>query len=60
MNRYRMVYQCSDGIEDEEIVSAANRMMAFTMFDELEIEDVINVDCYLVTDEDDEEDEEFY
>lgn len=51
MNEYRIVYQCSDGYEDEVIVSAVNRMMAFEMFEELEIADVINADCFRVLEE---------
>lgn len=55
MNEYRIVYQCSDGYEGEEIVMAVNRMMAFEVFEELGIEDVVNADCFRVIDEDEEE-----
>ena len=55
MNLYRIVYRCSDGYEGEEIVMAVNRMMAFEVFEEFGIEDVINVDCFRVL-EDEEED----
>lgn len=48
MYEYRIVYQCSDGYEGEEIVCAVNRMMAFEVFKELGIEDVVNVDCFRV------------
>ena len=50
MNEYKVVYQCSDGYEGEEIVMAANRMMAFEVFEGLGIEDVINADVYRVID----------
>ena len=55
MNEYKIVYQCSDGYEGEEIVCAVNRMMAFEMFEELGIEDVVNADCFRVVDENTEE-----
>ena len=50
MNYYRIVYQCSDGYEGEEIVCAVNRMMAFEVFKELGYEYVISADCYRVPD----------
>ena len=53
MNEYRIVYQCSNGYEDEVIVSAVNRMMAFEMFKELEIADIINADCFRVSEKED-------
>ena len=37
MNKYKIVYTCSDGCEGEEIVMAANRVMAFEVFKELGI-----------------------
>lgn len=54
MNEYRIVYQCSDGYEGEEIVMAANRMMAFEVFVELGIKDVVSADCFRVIEEDEE------
>ena len=51
MNEYRMVYKCSDGYEGEEIVCAVNRMMAFEVFEDLGIENVVNVDCFRITKE---------
>lgn len=56
MNQYRIEYVCSDGYEDEVIVYAANRLMAFEVFEELGIEDVVSADCFRVLDEDEEED----
>ena len=50
MNEYKIVYQCGDGYEGEEIVMAVNRMMAFEVFSELGIEDVVNADCFRVLD----------
>ena len=50
MYEYKMVYTCSDGYEGEEIVMAVNRMMAFEVFEELGIEDVVEVDCFRVLD----------
>lgn len=51
MNRYRVVYQCSNGYEDEVIVYAVNRLMAFEVFKDLGYEDVVNADVYRVIDE---------
>ena len=51
MNLYKIIYQCSDGYEGKEIVCAANRLMAFEVFADLGIEDVINADCFRVEDE---------
>lgn len=48
MNKYRIVYRCSDGYYGEETVMAVNRTMAFEMFADLGIEDVVNVDCFRV------------
>ena len=48
MNEYKIVYMCSDGYEGEEIVMAANRVMAFEVFKELGIEDVVSADCFRV------------
>ena len=50
MNYYKVVYRCSDGYTGEDIVCAANRLMAFEVFKELGYEDVIDVDCYLIAD----------
>ena len=54
MNEYRIEYECSDGYEGEVIVMAVNRMMAFEVFEELGIEDVVNADCYRVLDDEEE------
>ena len=54
MYEYEIVYTCSDGCVGREIVMAANRMMAFEVFKELGIDNVINADCFRVLD--DEED----
>ena len=48
MNEYKIIYTCSDGYEGEEIVMAVNRMMAFEVFADLGIEDVVNADCFRV------------
>lgn len=50
MNEYRIIYTCSDGYEGEEIVMAVNRMMAFEVFEDLGIEDVVDADCFRVLD----------
>lgn len=55
MNKYRMVYQCSNGFQGEKIVYAANRMMAFEIFEDFEYIDVVSVDCFRVIDEYEEE-----
>ena len=51
MNKYKIVYQCSNGYEDEVYVYAANRVMAFEIFESFGFEDVINADCFCVDDE---------
>ena len=49
MNEYRIVYRCNNGFEGEEIVYAANRTMAFEMFEKFEIfKNVVAVDCFRV------------
>lgn len=48
MHPYKIVYQCSNGFEGEEIVYAVNRIMAFEVFKELGYENVINADCFRV------------
>lgn len=60
MNKYRIVYQCSNGYEGEEFVYAANRMMAFEVFKELGFDGVVNADCFLVLDEEDDVNEDFH
>ena len=57
MNEYRIEYVCSDGYEDEVIVCAVNRIMAFEVFEELGIEDVVRAECFRVLDEDEEDSE---
>ena len=54
MTKYKIIYQCSDGYEGEEIVYAVNRLMAFEVFKELGIEDVVNADCFRVLDDEEE------
>ena len=54
MNLYRVIYQCSDGYEGEEIVSAVNRMMAFDLFSDFGIENVINADVFRLTEAEEE------
>lgn len=51
MYQYRIVYQCSNGYKGEEIVYAVNRMMAFEVFKELGIDDVVSTDCFRVIDD---------
>ena len=53
MNKYKIIYKCSDGYEGEEIVMAVNRIMAFEVFQELGIEDVVSADCFRVLDDED-------
>jgi hypothetical protein len=48
MNEYKIVYKCADGYEGEETVMAVNRMMAFEVFADLGIEDVVEADCFRV------------
>lgn len=48
MNEYKIVYKCANGYEGEEIVMAVNRMMAFEVFADLGIEDVVEADCFRV------------
>jgi hypothetical protein len=51
MNKYRIVYQCSNGYEGEEFVYAKNRIMAFEVFKDLGYEDIVNADCFRVIEE---------
>lgn len=51
MYEYKIVYTCSDGYKGEEIVMAVNRMMAFEVFADLGIADVVNADCFRVLDD---------
>lgn len=55
MNKYKIVYQCSDGYEGMEYVYAVNRVMAFEVFQEFGYENITNVDCFRVSDEELEE-----
>ena len=48
MNLYRIVYRCSDGSEGEEIVCAANRIMAFMVFEDFGYKDVVSADCFRI------------
>lgn len=57
MNKYRLEYECSDGFYGEVEVYAVNRFMAFELFEEFGFEDVVNVECFRVIDEDEEEEE---
>lgn len=50
MYEYKIIYQCSDGYKGEEIVMAVNRVMAFEVFADLGIENVVNADCFRVPD----------
>lgn len=54
MNEYRIVYRRSDGYEGEEIVMAVNRMMAFMVFEDFGIEDVVYAECFRVIEESEE------
>ena len=51
MNEYRIVYRCGNGYEDEVIVCAANRTMAFMVFKKFGIEDVVYAECFRVIEE---------
>ena len=51
MYEYKIVYTCADGYEGEEIVVAANRVMAFEVFEEFGIEDVVDVECFCIFEE---------
>ena len=51
MYEYKIVYTCSNGYEGEEIVMAVNRMMAFEVFADLGIENIVNADCFRILEE---------
>ena len=59
MNYYRIVYRCSDGYEGEEIIMAANRIMAFEVFKDFGYEDVVSADCYRIPDDEIEMEDEY-
>ena len=51
MNTYKLIYTCKDGFVGEEIVYAANRMMAFSIFEDFNHQDIINVECVRIVNE---------
>lgn len=53
MNKYKIIYRCSDGFEGEETVYAVNRLMAYMVFEDLGHENVVAADCIRVLDEED-------
>jgi hypothetical protein len=55
MNKYKIIYKCSDGYEGVEYLYAVNRMMAFEAFKAFGYENVVNVDVFRVIGEDEEE-----
>ena len=56
MNTYKIIYQLSNGYKGEEFVLAANRTMAFEIFQEFEyFRGVITAECFLVEEDEDEE-----
>ncbi len=48
MNKYEIVYKTSNGCVGTEYVYAANRIVAFMVFEDLGIENVVNADCFRV------------
>ena len=48
MYEYKIVYRCGNGYVGETIVMAVNRIMAFEVFGELGIEDIVSADCFRV------------
>ena len=44
MSEYRVTYLCDNGFDGEVIVFAVNRIIAFEVFQTLEIPNVISVD----------------
>lgn len=60
MKKWRIVYRCDNGFEGEEFVYAVNRMMAWDMFEEFGLENVVAAECLLVEDENGEVYEENY
>lgn len=50
MNEYKLIYTYKDGFVGEEIVYAVNRMMAFSIFEDFNYQDVVNVECIRVVD----------
>ncbi len=57
MNKYKIIYKCSDGYEGVEYLYAVNRTMAFEAFKAFGYENVVDVDCFRVIDEDKEDEE---
>ena len=55
MNKYKIIYRCSDGFEGEEIVYAVNSTMAFEVFSDFDFDDVISAECILIPEDEDEE-----
>ena len=51
MYKYQIFYECSDGFVGTEYVYAINRMMAFEMFKDFGYENVVNIDCLRIKEE---------
>lgn len=54
MNKYKVIFQYSDGTERIEYVYAVNRIAAFMVFEDLGYENVVNADVFRVLDEEEE------
>ena len=54
MNNYNMVYTLNDGTKGVIMVCAANRMSAFMVFEDFGIENVVDVDCFRILNENEE------
>jgi hypothetical protein len=52
MNKYKFIITYNNGDKDEVIVDAANRLMAFELYDELGYDNVIDISCYRIIEED--------
>ena len=48
MNEYRVAFMCDDGFEGEEVILAANRIMALEIFESFGIPGVTSAEAYLV------------
>ena len=51
MNKYKLIYTYKDGSVRKEIIYAVNRMMAFSIFEDFNYQDIINVECIRIVDE---------
>ena len=51
MGFYRVVYRCNDGYEDEVVVYATSKYMAFVVFENCGYDNVVNTNIFKIIEE---------